>query len=350
MAVSVAAVAAKAAVAAASSKQGRIAVATVVAAVLLPFMLAVVVVLSLLDGTSNHNIAAVKQAFFGGTLTGQIPSEYRGYMEDIQNSFVSIDQLVSEIENLEDGPADDYRIKSLFYALYFGDGQPSLHAQRKFVDCFIQYEERIRRIENEDGTMTEEPYLAAVYITDLEQIYHNLELFLGKALTYEQKYNALRIYQIVTSTAGETFPDDSEGNGNPSAGESMGDGSFQALLAEAQKYIGMPYVWGGSNPSEGFDCSGYVCWVYSHAGVYPLSRTSAQGIYNQCEVISREEMQPGDLVFFSGTYATTNTVSHVGIYVGGNQMLHCGAPVGYANINSSYWTQHFYAVGRLNTQ
>ena len=198
--------------------------------------------------------------------------------------------------------------------------------------------------------MTEEPYLAAVYITDLEQIYHNLELFLGKALTYEQKYNALRIYQIVTSTAGETFPDDSEGNGNPSAGESMGDGSFQALLAEAQKYIGMPYVWGGSNPSEGFDCSGYVCWVYSHAGVYPLSRTSAQGIYNQCEVISREEMQPGDLVFFSGTYATTNTVSHVGIYVGGNQMLHCGDPVGYANINSSYWTQHFYAVGRLNTQ
>lgn len=350
MAVSVAAVAAKAAVAAASSKQGRTAVATVVAAVLLPFMLAVVVVLSLLDGTSNHNIAAVKQAFFGGTLTGQIPSEYRGYMEDIQNSFVSIDQLVSEIENLEDGPADDYRIKSLFYALYFGDGQPSLHAQRKFVDCFIQYEERIRRIENEDGTMTEEPYLAAVYITDLEQIYHNLELFLGKALTYEQKYNALRIYQIVTSTAGETFPDDSEGNGNPSAGESMGDGSFQALLAEAQKYIGMPYVWGGSNPSEGFDCSGYVCWVYSHAGVYPLSRTSAQGIYNQCEVISREEMQPGDLVFFSGTYATTNTVSHVGIYVGGNQMLHCGDPVGYANINSSYWTQHFYAVGRLNTQ
>lgn len=350
MAVSVAAVAAKAAVAAASSKQGRTAVATVVAAVLLPFMLAVVVVLSLLDGTSNHNIAAVKQAFFGGTLTGQIPSEYRGYMEDIQNSFVSIDQLVSEIENLEDGPADDYRIKSLFYALYFGDGQPSLRAQRKFVDCFIQYEERIRRIENEDGTMTEEPYLAAVYITDLELIYKNLEQNLGKALTYEQKYNALRIYQIVTSTAGETFPDDSEGNGNPSAGESMGDGSFQALLAEAQKYIGMPYVWGGSNPSEGFDCSGYVCWVYSHAGAYPLSRTSAQGIYNQCEVISREEMQPGDLVFFSGTYATTNTVSHVGIYVGGNQMLHCGDPVGYANINSSYWTQHFYAVGRLNTQ
>ena len=350
MAVSVAAVAAKAAAAAVSSKQGRTAVATVVTAVLLPFMLAVVVVLSLLDGTTNHNVAAVKQAFFGGTLTGQIPQEYREYMEDIQKSFVSIDQLISEIENLEDGAVDDYRIKSLFYALYFGDEQPTIRAQRRFVDCFIQYEERIRQVENEDGTITEEPYLAAVYITDLEQIYHNLELFLGKALTYEQKYNALRIYQIVTSTAGETFPDDSEGNGNPSAGESMGDGSFQALLAEAQKYIGMPYVWGGSNPSEGFDCSGYVCWVYSHAGVYPLSRTSAQGIYNQCEVISREEMQPGDLVFFSGTYATTNTVSHVGIYVGGNQMLHCGDPVGYANINSSYWTQHFYAVGRLNTQ
>ena len=350
MAVSVAAVAAKAAAAAVSSKQGRTAVATVVTAVLLPFMLAVVVVLSLLDGTTNHNVAAVKQAFFGGTLTGQIPQEYREYMEDIQKSFVSIDQLISEIENLEDGAVDDYRIKSLFYALYFGDEQPTIRAQRRFVDCFIQYEERIRQVENEDGTITEEPYLAAVYITDLEQIYHNLELFLGKALTYEQKYNALRIYQIVTSTAGETFPNDSEGNGNQSAGESMGDGSFRALLAEAKKYIGMPYVWGGSNPSEGFDCSGYVCWVYSHAGVYPLSRTSAQGIYNQCVVVSREEMRPGDLVFFSGTYATTNTVSHVGIYVGGNQMLHCGDPIGYANINSSYWMQHFYAVGRLNTQ
>ena len=135
MAVSVAAVAAKAAVAAASSKQGRIAVATVVAAVLLPFMLAAVVVLSLLDGTSTHNVAAVKQAFFGGTLTGQIPQEYRGYMKDIQKSFTSIDQLISEIENLEDGPADDYRIKSLFYALYFGDEQPSI---RKFQTHIAQ--------------------------------------------------------------------------------------------------------------------------------------------------------------------------------------------------------------------
>ena len=167
MAVSVAAVAAKAAAAAVSSKQGRTAVATVVTAVLLPFMLAVVVVLSLLDGTTNHNVAAVKQAFFGGTLTGQIPQEYRGYMEDIQKSFASIDQLISEIENLEDGSADTYRIKSLFYALYFGDEQPSIRAQRRYVDCFIRYEERIRQIENEDGTTTEESYLAAVYITDL---------------------------------------------------------------------------------------------------------------------------------------------------------------------------------------
>ena len=162
-------------------------------------------------------------------------------MADIQNSFVSIDQLILEIENLEDGPADNYRIKSLFYALYFGDEQPSIRAQRRFVDCFIQYEERIRRIENEDGTMTEEPYLAAIYITDLDLIYYNLEQYLGKALTYEQTYNALRIYQIVTSTAGETFPDDSEGNGNPSAGESMGDGSFQALLALSLIHISITH-------------------------------------------------------------------------------------------------------------
>lgn len=346
MAVSVTAVAAKAAVAAASSKQGRTAAATVVAAVLLPFMLAVVMVLSLLDGTSAHNTAAVRQVFRGEIISNKIPQEYRGYLEDIQKSFTSINDLISEIENLDDGPVDNNRIKSLFYAIYFGDRQPSVWAQKRFIDCFISYEERVRQVELEDGTTIEEPYQAAIYITDLELVYQNLEKYLKKTLTFEQKYNAMRIYQIATSVVEEIFPEES---GNVSAGESMGDGSFQALLNEAKKYIGMPYVWGGSNPQEGFDCSGFVCWVYSHAGVYPLYRTSAQGIYNQCTVISREELQPGDLIFYSGTYATANTVSHVGIYVGGNQMLHCGDPIGYANINSSYWSQHFYAVGRLHS-
>ena len=123
-------------------------------------------------------------------------------------------------------------------------------------------------------------------------------------------------------------------------------------MAEATRYIGYPYVWGGSSPATSFDCSGYICWVYTQSGVYHLSRTTAQGIFDQCAVVSREEAKPGDLVFFTGTYDTPG-VSHVGIYVGEDGdgspvMLHCGDPIQYAKLDTSYWQSHFYAYGRLH--
>ena len=96
-----------------------------------------------------------------------------------------------------------------------------------------------------------------------------------------------------------------------------------------------------------FDCSGFVCWVYTASGVRNLPRTTAQGIYNQCAIISPSEAKPGDIIFFTGTYDSPGPVSHVGIYVGDGMMLHCGSPIQYANINSSYWQTHFYAFGRL---
>ena len=109
----------------------------------------------------------------------------------------------------------------------------------------------------------------------------------------------------------------------------------------------MYFVWGGSSPSTSFDCSGFVCWVYTASGVHNLPRTTAQGIYNQCAIISPSEAKPGDIIFFTGTYDSPGPVSHVGIYVGDGMMLHCGSPIQYANINSSYWQTHFYAFGRL---
>ena len=130
--------------------------------------------------------------------------------------------------------------------------------------------------------------------------------------------------------------------------EALSDPSFAALMSEATKYIGYPYVWGGSSPSTSFDCSGFVCWVYTASGVHNLPRTTAQGIYNQCAIISPSEAKPGDIIFFTGTYDSGVPVSHVGIYVGDNKMLHCGDPIQYADITSSYWTQHFYAFGRLS--
>lgn len=118
-----------------------------------------------------------------------------------------------------------------------------------------------------------------------------------------------------------------------------------ALIQEAQKYLGYPYVWGGSSPTTSFDCSGYVCWVVNHSG-WNIGRVSAQGICNLCTPISAANVQPGDLVFFKGTYDTPG-ISHCGIYVGNNTMIHCGDPIKYANLNTNYWQSHFYCFGRL---
>ena len=127
--------------------------------------------------------------------------------------------------------------------------------------------------------------------------------------------------------------------------EALDDEVFAAIIKEAEKYLGYPYVWGGSSPSTSFDCSGFVSWVINHSG-WDVGRLGAQGLCNICMPISSANVKPGDLVFFTGTYDTPG-VSHVGIYVGNNMMIHCGDPISYANLNSSYWQSHFYRYGRL---
>ncbi len=171
------------------------------------------------------------------------------------------------------------------------------------------------------------------------------------SLTAEQQ----ELYAIYMSSKGNRdylFADDIYANETAPPnytipGEALNDETFRKLITEAEKYLGYPYVWGGSSPSTSFDCSGFVCWVFKNSGVYPLGRTTAQGIYNQCAVISSSEAKPGDIIFFKGTYNTSD-VSHVGIYVGNGMMIHCGSPIQYASVNSNYWRQHFYAYGRLS--
>ena len=257
------------------------------------------------------------------------------YIEKMRESFRELDAALAEINGMaEDGAVDGYRVKAVFYSLFFGADQPRMNDDdyRGFADCFVAYEER----EDEEG----ETYMAAVPITDMGTVYGNLSSLLGRDITDENRANAQRIY--VLAKYGQAGP----GSGLP-PGEAMGDGSFAALIAEGEKYLGYPYVWGGSTPETSFDCSGFVCWVYTHSGAYPLSRTTATGIYNQCAIVPREEAKPGDLVFFSGTYACSGPVSHVGIYVGGGRMLHCGSPIGYTSIETAYWKGHFFAFGRL---
>ena len=127
--------------------------------------------------------------------------------------------------------------------------------------------------------------------------------------------------------------------------EALADEQFAAMIAEAEKYLGFPYVWGGSNPTTSFDCSGFVSWVINHSG-WNVGRLTANGLLNISTPVSSVNAKPGDLIFFQGTYNTSGA-SHVGIYVGGGMMIHCGDPISYASINTSYWQSHFYTFARL---
>ena len=171
-------------------------------------------------------------------------------------------------------------------------------------------------------------------------------------LTAEQKERYTAILSLKGNKpdlfGNDIYANESAGEDYDIPGEALADPEFAALIREAEKYLGFPYVWGGSSPATSFDCSGFVCYVYTHSGVHNLPRTTAQGIYNQCAHIPKSEARPGDIIFFTGTYNSPGPVSHVGIYVGENRMIHCGSPIQYARTDSPYWSGHYYAMGRLN--
>ena len=204
-----------------------------------------------------------------------------------------------------------------------------------------------------DGNETSEEVPYEYYILHVTLKNRTLPAVVNTRLTMEQK----EIYSVMQELKGNKphlwegiYTGGGTGTepGYQIPGEALSDPSFAALIGEAEKYLGYPYVWGGSSPSTSFDCSGFVCWVFSNSGVHNLPRTTAQGIYNQCARVSPADAKPGDIIFFTGTYDSGVPVSHVGIYVGNNMMIHCGNPIQYASISTSYWTQHFYAFGRLS--
>lgn len=175
----------------------------------------------------------------------------------------------------------------------------------------------------------------------------------GSHLHIECLYNGEYYNPLFYFDVGEgTLYGESPGGGGGAPGNAIPpdsyDATVQALMEEAAKYLGYPYVWGGSSPSTSFDCSGFVCWLFTNSGVHNLPRTTAQGIYDQCTPVSASEAKAGDIIFFTGTYNSAGAVSHVGIYCGNGVMIHCGDPIKYASINTPYWQSHFYSFGRLN--
>ena len=201
---------------------------------------------------------------------------------------------------------------------------------------------------NTDGTPKTEEY--ECYILDITLTNRGMD---AVARSFGFSTDQMQRYEILVETKGNKpylFADDIYAHGEPPMeyeipADALTDEQFAAMMAEAQKYLGYEYVWGGSNPTTGFDCSGFVSWVLNHSG-WHVGRQSANGLHNLCSPVSRGEAKPGDLIFFQGTYAV-NGASHVGIYVGNNMMLHCGNPISFARMDTNYWNNHFYGFGRL---
>lgn len=197
------------------------------------------------------------------------------------------------------------------------------------------------------------PYEYRIFHTKLEN--KGLETVIRGELN-EDQWKRYKIFQDTLGGRPYLFngglpPGGSDGSGEAGIdyqvpAEALTDSEFAAIYKEAQKYVGTPYVWGGSTPETGFDCSGYVCWVYNQNG-YNVGRTTAEGLWQKSQPIREAEAKPGDLVFFEGTYDTPGK-SHVGIYLGNGMMLSAGDPIKYANIHSSYWQKHLAGFGRLS--
>lgn len=268
--------------------------------------------------------------------------------------------------NLDKIGHDPYVLISILSALHDGawtidevqDTLSTLFGKQYQLTQSVQTETRYRNetstVTNPDGSTstvtTQIPYTYTICTVTL----HNEDLsHLPASIMTEDQLSRYAFYMKTHGNRPDLFPQSQYPNAStlepytnydiPT--EYMSDKTFAAMMAEATKYLGYPYVWGGSSPETSFDCSGYVSWVINHSG-WNVGRLGAQGLYDICTPIPASEAKPGDLVFFEGTYDTTG-VSHVGIYVGDGEMIAAGDPIGYSDITTSYWQSHFYAFGRL---
>ena len=312
----------------------------------------------------NSTIGAVGASTYpceDGDLLGAEAAYYdlEAELSDYLDSYESTHDYDEYHFDLDEIEHDPYVLLSLLCSLHEGQwtlDQVEGSLQTLFDSQYILTEDVVVEVRYRTETHTdsegndyevEVPYNYYICYVTLEN--KNLS-HLPVYLLSEDQMSRYAIYMATLGNRPDLFPgseyvgkytETPEGYEVPR--EYLDDETFAAILSEAEKYIGYPYVWGGSSPATSFDCSGYVSWVINHSG-WNVGRLGAQGLYNICTPTSNP--QPGDLVFFKGTYDTPG-VSHCGIYVGDNKMLHCGDPIGYANLNTSYWQSHFYAYGRL---
>ena len=285
-----------------------------------------------------------------------LEAELKNYLDTYESTH-DYDEYHFDLDEIEHDP---YVLISILSALHEGQWTLSQAAgtlQTLFDRQYILTEEVVVEVRYRTETRTDSegndyeveiPYNYYICYVTLEN--KNLS-HLPVYFMSEEQMSRYAIYMSTVGNRPDLFPDSpyvdryitNPPQGYEVPGEYLDDETFAAMLSEAQKYIGYPYVWGGSSPATSFDCSGYLSWVINLSG-WNVGRQTAQGLYNLCTPVSSP--RPGDLVFFKGTYNTSG-VSHCGIYVGDGRMLHCGDPIGYANLNTNYWQSHLYAYGRL---
>lgn len=323
----------------------------------------------------------------GGAVTASTYLSTDIAIVNTNNSYSALeDALQTEVDNIEtDYPGyDEYRynldeidhnpyaLTSYLTARYgsFTESQVAGYLQELFdaqyelavtetVETRTRTETRTgyHTVTNPDGTTSIESYQYEVeveydyYILNVTLINQGLDAVVRPLLNADQ-LREYQIYQVSRGNRAYLFGDAEPGNvagGGISyeiPPEALEDEDFCAMITEAEKYLGYPYVWGGSSPDTSFDCSGFVCWVINHS-VGNVGRTTANGLMGNCTYVSPADAKPGDLIFFEGTYNTSGA-SHVGIYVGNGMMIHCGNPIQYASIETNYWKSHFYCFGRIN--
>ncbi len=322
------------------------------------------------------NLVSSLSVLMHGTASGLGVSTYPSADEDMLAAEAQYAALEADLQTeLDSYPArhpgyDEYRyvldsiehdpyvLVSLLTAMRGGawtitdvqDAITELFARQYALTQMITTETRTRTVANPDGTSGTETY--TVTICNVKLVNNNLSHLPVDVLS-EDRLSLYSIYMATLGNRPDLFPDSAYigkyiTNKDPAyeiPPEALSDDKFAAIIREAEKYLGYPYVWGGASPATSFDCSGFVSWVINHSG-WNVGRLTTDGLFAICTPVSPERAKPGDLIFFVGTYKTPGT-SHVGIYVGNNMMIHCGDPIKYASIDTSYWRQHFYSFARL---
>ena len=290
-------------------------------------------------------------------------SDLEADLQDELNNYESLHPGYDEYRfDLDEIGHDPYVLTSILAALHEGvftldgvQGDLAMLFEKQYtltqtIETEIRYRTETRTDSEGNEYEVEVPY--TYYICNVKLVNNDLS-HLPVSIMGEDELSMYAAYMQTLGNRPDLFPTGSYPNASTVKEptyyeippEALEDETFAAMIAEADKYVGYPYVWGGSSPSTSFDCSGFISWVLNHSG-WSVGRQTAQGLYNICTPVTAGQAKPGDLVFFVGTYDTPG-VSHVGLYVGNSVMLHCGDPISYTNLNSSYWQSHLYCYGRL---